>query len=324
MIDNIFTALARKRTPGVILEFVLWCVVCFTTLMSLIALAMGEGHVTWILLLLFSAGMAVLMAFRLKAVVMLYGAGVFYLLTFLLHFLLLSIGFSCGISRSPLNLVLFLLILLLSLAVVVCAFVQFFSRYHLGTLLTVLTLCDTAAIVLLNILMYAADYLGDEYSDVNGGHRAWMNARGYWIGTAAFWLLLAVTAVYYAAFFWGPIDQEKGKLSTGGKGSVKNQLPPGMQGICGANVGRVIYLQGKTMTIGSAEGVDVRISDPYVSQIHCAVRFNPYSGCYEVFDQSTNGVRLSNGIKLQKGVYHSVRRGDVVCIGSMEQQFRLL
>lgn len=321
MIDNIFTALARKRTPGVILEFVLWCVVCFTTLMSLIALAMGEGHVTWILLLLFSAGMAVLMAFRMKAVVMLYGAGVFYLLTFLIHFLYFRIGFY-GDSRSPLNLILFILTVLLSLAVVVCAFVQFFSRYHLGTVLTILLLCDAVVILFLHIMLYAADYLDSEY--FNSIHRAWMNARGYWIGTAAFWMLLAVTAVYYAAFFWGPIDQEKGKLCREGKGSVKNQLPPGMQGICGANVGRVIYLQGKTMTIGSAEGVDVRISDPYVSQIHCAVRFNPYSGCYEVFDQSTNGVRLSNGIKLQKGVYHSVRRGDVVCIGSMEQQFRLL
>lgn len=71
MINNIFTALAREKTPGAIMEFVLWCAVCFVVLMSLIALAVGNGHVVWILMMLFSVGLAVLMAFRLKAIAML-------------------------------------------------------------------------------------------------------------------------------------------------------------------------------------------------------------------------------------------------------------
>ena len=50
--DNIFTALVRRRTTGVVMEFVLWCIVCFAALLSLIALAMGAGNFVWILLLL--------------------------------------------------------------------------------------------------------------------------------------------------------------------------------------------------------------------------------------------------------------------------------
>ena len=42
--DNIFTALVRRRTTGVVMEFVLWCIVCFAALLSLIALAMGAGN----------------------------------------------------------------------------------------------------------------------------------------------------------------------------------------------------------------------------------------------------------------------------------------
>lgn len=64
--DNIFTALVRRRTTGVVMEFVLWCIVCFAALLSLIALAMGAGNFVWILLLLTAAGLGVIMAFRLE------------------------------------------------------------------------------------------------------------------------------------------------------------------------------------------------------------------------------------------------------------------
>ena len=63
MIDNIFTALVRKKTTGAILEFVLWCAGCFTSLMAIVAFAFGKGNITWILLMFFSIGLGVLMAF---------------------------------------------------------------------------------------------------------------------------------------------------------------------------------------------------------------------------------------------------------------------
>ena len=44
MIQNIFSSLMHERhpgkRPGVIKEFVLWCVVCFSALLTLIAAAM--------------------------------------------------------------------------------------------------------------------------------------------------------------------------------------------------------------------------------------------------------------------------------------------
>lgn len=322
MIDNIFTALVREKTPGVILEFVLWCTVCFTALMSLIALAMGSGHATWIILMLFSVGLAVLMAFRLKAIALLYSVCAFHMVAFLVHYLCLSMGYSYGESHSPLNIILFILTLMLSLAVVVCAFVHFFSRYNLGTITTILVLCDSAAILLLQILMYTSDYLGDA-SYVNTYHRAWMNYRGYWIGTVSFWMILAVVSVFYACFFWGPIDSRKGKIYVAGQTSG-GRVFAGLQGICGSYAGRAIYLQGRALTIGSGERAAVVIPDAYISSIHCVIRFNPSTGFYEILDQSSNGVWVLDGVRLQRGVYNSVRRGSVICIGSTAQQFRLL
>lgn len=320
--DNIFTALVHEKTSGVILEFILWCTVCFAALMSLVALAIGGGEVTWILFMLFSAGLAVLMAFRLKAVAMLYSVGVFYFVVFLIHYLRFSFGYTGGASRFPLNIILFVLTLMLALAVVICAFVHFFTRYSLGTLLTVLVLSASAAIFLLQILLYASDYSGD-YSYVNEYHRVWMNYRGYWVGTVSFWLILAAVAVFYACFFWGPIDSRKGKIYVAGQ-NLNSRMAPGIQGLSGSYAGRMVYLQGGELTLGSGTGVSVVIPDGYVSSMHCRIRFNASTGFYEVMDQSSNGVWLSNGMKLQKGIYNSVRRGSVICIGSSAQQFRLV
>ena len=128
MIDNIFTALTHEKTTGAILEFILWCTVCSAALLSLIALAMGGGEITWILLMLFSVGLAVLMAFRLKAIALLYSVGVFYLLAFFIHYFRFSFGYSYGASHSPINILLFVLTLMLSLAIVICAFIHFFSN----------------------------------------------------------------------------------------------------------------------------------------------------------------------------------------------------
>ena len=91
--DNIFTALVRRRTTGVVMEFVLWCIVCFAALLSLIALAMGAGNFVWILLLLTAAGLGVIMAFRLKEVALLYSVCVFNAILFLIHYLVFSVSY---------------------------------------------------------------------------------------------------------------------------------------------------------------------------------------------------------------------------------------
>jgi pSer/pThr/pTyr-binding forkhead associated (FHA) protein len=151
-----------------------------------------------------------------------------------------------------------------------------------------------------------------------------MNTRGYWPGTIAFWILLAVIAVYYACFFWGPIDNRKGKII--GSFGATNRLSPGIQEIRAGQYGRVWYLQGRTVTIGSGQEANISLNDPsgYLSRIHCSIRFNPSTGFYEVLDQSNSGTWVMNGGQLQPGVYSSVRRGSVLSLGSTAQQFRLL
>ena len=94
--DNIFTALVRRRTTCVVMEFVLWCIVCFAALLSLIALAMGAGNFVWILLLLTAAGLGVIMAFRLKEVALLYSVCVFNAILFLIHYLVFSVSYGGG------------------------------------------------------------------------------------------------------------------------------------------------------------------------------------------------------------------------------------
>ena len=153
--DNIFTALVRRRTTGVVMEFVLWCIVCFAALLSLIALAMGAGNFVWILLLLTAAGLGVIMAFRLKEVALLYSVCVFNAILFLIHYLVFSVSYGGG-PQTAFSIVLFILTFLLSLAVVACAFVQFFSRVNMGTVLTILEICNVALIMIMQILMYAA------------------------------------------------------------------------------------------------------------------------------------------------------------------------
>lgn len=88
--------------------------------------------------------------------------------------------------------------------------------------------------------------------------------------------------------------------------------------------GQVFNLQNVEFSMGSQQGVNLVIPDTHVSRTHCTVRFNFSNGMYEVRDLSTNGVYLLNGVRLQKGVYTPLQRGTIFCLGSVNQQFRLL
>lgn len=76
-VDNIFSTLMYEKTPNVILEFSMWCTVCLIALLAMIAAILGRGNVTWIMLMIFSIGMGVLLAFRLKTIAMLYASILF-------------------------------------------------------------------------------------------------------------------------------------------------------------------------------------------------------------------------------------------------------
>lgn len=325
--NNIFTALARRRNPGIIREFVLWCATCFIALLALIASAVGHGNVAWIFLMIFSIGMGVMTAFRLTAAAMLYGVCVFNFLVFLMHYFFLYSVYTYD-SKSILNMIFFILLLVLALAIIICAFVHFFSRYNLGKVLTVLVIIHGVGTLLLNILMFAAPCTGDYYYNYSYLVRRDMNYRGYWIGTICFWMMLTVIILYYIFFFGGMIENKGGKIYV----NRTQRIPPtreenvllGIQGLQGMYAGQEFHLHGSTVTIGSAAGVTLVIADPYVSKRHCAIRFNTMTGDYEVFDNSTNGTYLSNGVRLKYGVYNQLPRRSIIYIGSQAQQFRLM
>lgn len=325
-IDNIFSALIYQRTPGVIMEFSLWCTVCFVVLMSLIAVILGDGNVTWIMLMVFSIGLGVLQAFRLKPIAMLYSVSVFHLITFIIHYACFakSASLGIGISYSPLNIILFVLTLLLAIGVVTCSAIQFFTRLNLANILTILVLADSGLMLILHILMYAASHLGQSAFRINEAVREYLNYGGYWIGTICFWLILSVVCLLYVFFFWGSMDSTKDKIISLSPVPHSWSGKTGIRGVSGMYTGQVIYLQGNMLTIGSGAGVMVRIPDSHVSGQHCAIRFNSSTGYYEVFDNSQNGVYIRNGGSLQKGKYNYVPRGSVLCIGGMTHQFQLI
>lgn len=328
MVDNIFSALGHRRTSGVIKEFVLWCVVCFGALLSLIAAAIGRGNITWIMLLLFSIGLGVLMAFRLRAIALLYSVGVFHFLTFMIHYVCFS-GISIGSTGySALNTVLFVLILLTSLALVICGFIHFFTRINLSLAIQILVITDSSVMFFLHILMYAAGYKSSSWIYSNAMLREALNARGYWIGTFAFWTILVVVVLYYIFFFHGMLGNRNEKIIKTSKGQDGRRstgyVTPAIQGIKGTYMGQTVYMQGRSITIGSGNGVTIRIPDRTISQLHCQIRFDGTTGFYQLFDSSLNGVYLGNGALIPKKMWYSVQRGSIICIGGLSQQFRLL
>lgn len=331
MIQNIFSSLMHERRPdkrpGVIREFVLWCVVCFSAFLTLIAAAMGAGSAAWIMLLLFTLGMGVMMAFRLTAIVLLYSVGVFHFLTFILHYMcFLNLPSYYRSSGSALITVLFVLLLLLSLGIVTCGFIHFFSRVNLGTLLMILVITDSSLIVLFQFLAYISIFYR-----VGEWWNGYMGSGSYWVGTISFWMLLTVVSLLYIFFFWGAVDNGNSKIirvdgGSGGNNGVSGiqgvSSAPGIRGISGVYAGQTIYLKNQAVMIGSGNGAAIKIQDNHVSSEHCAVRFNLSKECYEVYINSPYGVYID--AVLQKGGWYLARRGSVLSIGSSVQKFQLL
>lgn len=335
-VDNIFSALVHEKTPGAIMEFVLWCIVCADVLFSLIASILGKGNITWILLMVFLIGLAVILAFRLKPIAMLYGVGTFFIIDNLVHFF---VFYNMGVDSDGfiLNTILFVLEMLVAIGAITCAFIQFFSKIRLGSALTILVAVNLGITMLRQIMMYAVPYIEKENDIVSADFvnqvvRDRFNGGSYWFGTICLWIILIVILLLHIFFFWGPIDSRKEKIlkslnvavNADGGHPVSGNANIGIQGIRGMYAGQTIPLGGKPITIGSNRQMMLVITSPYVSEQHCAIRFNSQNGCYEIFDNSQNGVRLKSGKTLPKGAYTPVRRGEVISIGSDEQQFVLL
>lgn len=324
--NNIFSALIHRRNADVIREFVLWCILCFEILLFMISAAVAGSKITWIMLMIFTIGMAVLMIFRLTAIALLYSLGVFHLLSVIILYM-------CYHSAlSVTTMLIFVLVILLALAAFICSFIHNFSRFNLDKAVMALAVSDSVFIMILQILLYTGK--DSAYNFLRGLAGSGADFRGYWAGTISFWLLLAVIDVYDIFFSFGLIDNGRNKIIHSGHGDrpdhfANQEVPAAVQGISGACAGQTFYLKNRELIIGSTKtsGASLVIPDGHVSRWHCAVRYHSGrggDGFYEILDRSTNGVYLNTGGRLSQNMWNRLPRGSVICIGGMRQQFRLL
>lgn len=338
-IDNVFSGLMYGRTPGAVLEFILWCAVCVMVILSLVAAVLvddkldpldGGFRMLWIFFMIFEIGLGVLMAFRLKAISLLYAVLVFQFIMLIPYYVTNTGMIDKATDTVPgFIIALFVINLIVGVGLAVCSSVQFFSQVHLGKAAAVLSIVSTC----LNVIMVFCLYFlpgwerGSKFVHLYDykNHQVYSYA-GFWLGSIAFMGICIITTLFFVSFFMGCIDSRKDKIYvlSGAAGIPEQHFMPGIQCIQGAYAGQVFYLQGGEMTFGSQAGVHVIIQDPYISHRHCSVRFNPVTGFYEIQDFSTNGVYLSNGMRLQKGAVNPCPRGSIICMGSTAQQFRLL
>lgn len=351
-IDNIFSALVHDKTPGAIMEFTLWCGVCLLAVLFMMAAIMvktdptmnilgqsldiseltelGGFRILYIFLMIFTIGMAVLMALRLKPIMLLYGTTLFQLIMSIFYYVTCA-GVICDFVDSfdsekyfdssfpPFIIVLFVFILLVGLGLVTCLAIHLFSRINLGKIAAILSMVQAGLLLILSICMYTLPSVDvSKYSGEYVIQRKYMEKAlttlfsegAFWLGSITFFLLCGIVAAYMALFFMGCIDSTKdkiyvagsnimrgnagysGNVSFGGNGGYSNvpAFQPGLKCIQGSYMGQILYLQGQEISIGTQPGVTILLQDAYVSHRHCSIRFNMATNYYEVMDMSTNGV----------------------------------
>lgn len=320
--NNIFSALMHKRDGGVIREFVLWCILCFEILLFMIAAIVAGSKASWILLMLFTMGLAALLAFRLTAIALLYSVGTFYLIAPLIHYICYRSG------SSVISILLFVLLLLLSLAALICSFVHNFTMFNLDKLIMILVIVDSVFQMILHIVLYVGR------NSLYGIFSRFMSYNaifsGYWAGTIGFWIMLIVISLYEVFFVLGLIDNSWNKIIQK-NGSAQSFRAPriqrtaaGLQGVSGECAGQIFYLNKGDLIIGTDRraGAQLTLSDGRISRWHCAVRFR--NGFYEIFDRSTNGVYVNSKDRIPAEVWIRLQPGAVIGIAGTQHQFRLL
>jgi pSer/pThr/pTyr-binding forkhead associated (FHA) protein len=84
----------------------------------------------------------------------------------------------------------------------------------------------------------------------------------------------------------------------------------------GENKGQVYPVNLKTITIGRAEGCDIRLADQYVSKKHCQIVFR--GDHFTVIDlQSLNKTRVNGNMYIQK----NLKNNAVIRVGKTELKF---
>lgn len=357
-IDNIFSSLVYDKTTGSVMEFFLWCSVCLGVLLLFLAAVLtGDKEIDskytngfqmmWIFMTLFTMGIGVVMVFRKLKPIMLFGAQIILqFVMFIVYYVTMMGRFSdipdiLDVRRLEVEgtvgaITLFILILMNAIAMIICSSIHFFSNVNLGRVIRVLTVLFSTLLFFFILVVYFSPYVerSDEKYQLFAGIKEHDIPNGwgfygscFWLGSIGFFIVSVAITIYTVLFFDGVIDNRNNKIYviSNAVGMQPNALRiPAIQCIKGTYPGQVFQLQNVEFSIGSQQGVNLVLPDPYISRTHCTVRFNPSSGMYEVRDLSTNGIYLMNGARLQKEVYTSLQRGTIICLGSTNQQLRLL
>lgn len=342
----LFYQLIAHRDGGIQKEFVLWIGICVSFalfFMATILLGDASGYFDLekdirnfcVFSLVFSVPLGVFMAMRWKGVSILYGNIVF-------SFFLLISYYGCekqiflmyeGTESTTVIKVFYALALLAAIALIVCCGLHFFTTMHLERLILLCSILTVSLIVLMNVVpILLLDDMVELYEYCGELHVVMI--------MCSYFVILAMIAGYTIFYAIGLIDNTEkqllpanllqkmntmgGGVNTPPQNMVRQQAPVGLQCIRGNYQGQAFPVQGEVI-LGSQFGqAHIVLQDSYVSRQHCVIRFNSATGYYEVKDISSNGVFLENGTRLQRGVYCTLTRGTVLCIGSGNQLFRLM
>lgn len=375
--NNIFTGIAREKSRGSYLEFVIWILVCLSVVIGLLAEVLMQNstgslntavfvnfRVFWIFVILLAAGLGVSMALRLRVLTIYAGSIAYFFVLLIAYFICESkmakmtlYNMGAGSNDTP-NIMkaLFLLALLIGIGLVAVCSVQVFTRYQLGKITAILSICAVVFTLFLAVASYVVPYMQvrsyfekqyEEYYGENEEMDLSEYMSGYvkvyqtryatvknGFGTLAYLLVCLSVTLYNVFFFFGLIDNRRQKFirfSCEGMnasaeemqwtGAIEMDRLPMLRGITGSYAGQLFPAQEELIIGSQPSYAHIIIQDGVISPQHCSIRFNPSNNCYEVKDLSETGTYISNGQKLAHGVYTTCSRGTVIYLGSEKQQF---
>ncbi len=339
VLDNLFSRISSDFNSGIKIELILWILCCISAILFFINIIIGSGsgwsykinsmRVIWVFMIMADIGMGVLMALRFRGINIIYANTAFYFIMLIPYYIkerylfeLLDNWFGSNTAISV-N-IFFALSIINALALVICISLDIFTRIRIKLVVIILSIvmfCLTLCMIFFPyILLLGTGAVMPEYFGV------------FIMGSVTYLAICCVTSVYTVLYFKGIIDNNEKMFArfnaVAGQYTVlppvQGQAMPGIQCIKGSCQGSVFNIKGEVI-IGSQPGrANIVLNDSYVSRQHCLVRFNQATGYYEIRDISSNGVFLVNGIRLRKNIYTSCQRETVLCIGSMNQQLKLM
>ncbi|WP_432627731.1 FHA domain-containing protein [Brotaphodocola sp.] len=121
------------------------------------------------------------------------------------------------------------------------------------------------------------------------------------------------------------IEPEKGDTLHGDDNETRILPKGGLIGIKGFYQGAEIPLNlGEKIVIGrDQEKSNLIISAKEISRKHCEISFDPVSKEYIVCDESTNGVYLGDGSRIESKKPVHLKSGTVLQMGQTEHMFKL-